>query len=483
MRPVRLLAAGTAGSLIGGLFMLGAPLAGAAEAIPAACPAGTNHATTIGSDDFDPGTTEELPWTQDPAGSWTLTDAEDDYLHGSTPAEADAAKSTGLLNGWLEADKTTVLVVSHSYDFGDDAVNPHDRGVAEIAVGDTWHELATYSSTGAKATNEYDLTQWAGEEDVSVRFRIVGDGTPPATAGHGWSLYDVAFVRCDAAQPPSAPTSVTATGGLGTATVKWQPPATPGVAPLDGYTVTVNPGGQTYDVGPDVTSKSITGLSNGTTYTFSVTAKNVAGTSPAASKKLVGTKIYSSAPKVITYGSSAKISGKAVREDTGAGLYNHTVKLQARKNGTTTWSTLAYAKTTSGGAYSFTRKPTSNYDFRVVYSSGNGSYLGSMSAERTVLVRTKVTAAFSDSTIRVGQVVRYAGSVSPKHSWQTVYVQYYIDGQWITDPEFSAKLNSESKYALYMEAYETGTYRFRTYKPADSDHAAGYSPTQKVVVS
>lgn len=480
--PVRLLAAGTAGSLIGGLFMLGAPLAGAAEAIPAACPDGTNHATTIGSDDFDPNTTAELPWTQDPAGSWTLTEAEDDYLHGSTPAEAGAAKSTGLLNGWLEAGKTTVLVVSHSYDFGDDAAEVHDKGVVEVAVGDTWHELASYSSTGAKATNEYDLAEWAGEQDVSIRFRIVGDGTPPETAGHGWSLYDVAFVRCDVAQAPGAPTAVTATGSLGKATVKWQAPASTGGAPVDGYTVTVNPGGQTYEVGPSTTSKTITGLSNGTTYTFSVTAKNVAGTGPAASKKLIGTKIYSSAPKYITYGSSAKISGKVVRADTGAGLYNHTVKLQARKKGTTTWSALAYAKTTSGGAYSFTRKPISNYEFRVVYSSGNGSYLGSMSAERTVLVRTKVTAAFSDSTPKVGQVVRLGGSVAPKHAWQSVYMQFYYQGAWHTDTEFRAKLNADSKYALYLSFNQKGTYSFRMYKPADSDHAAGYSPTRRVVV-
>lgn len=482
MRPVRLLAAATAGTVAVGLMTIGAPLAAAAEVIPAACPEGTVQATTIGSDDFDPNTAPELPWTQQPDGSWTATEAEDWYLHGSTPTDAGGEKSVGLLGGWLEADKTTVLVATHAYDFGDDSAEVHDQGIVEIGVGGTWTELAGYSSTGSKATNEYDLTPWAGQQDVSLRFRMVGDGTPPETAGHGWSLYDVALVRCDSAEAPSAPTSVTATGGYGQATVKWQPP-TSGTGPLEGYTVTVSPGGATYDVGPEATSKTISGLSNGTSYTFSVTARNATGTGPAASKKLIGTKIYSSAPKVIVYGSYAKISGKVARSDTSASLYKPTVKLQARPKGSTSWRTLAYSKTTSTGAYSFSRKPLRNYEFRVVYSSGNSKYLGSTSATRTVLVRTKVSGAFSDSTPRVKQVVRYAGSVAPKHAWQSTYLQFYSGGKWYIDPNFRMKLNADSKYAAYLEFYKRGTYYFRTYKPADGDHAAGYGPKRKVVVS
>lgn len=478
MRPVRLLSAATAGALAAGLMTFGAPLAAAAEDFPATCPADTVSTSTV-RDDFDPDTADQFPWTQEPAGSWTATEAEDWYLHGSTPADAGGTKSVGLLDGWLPADKTSVLVLSHSYDFGD--ASSTDKGIVEVGAGDTWTELGSYTSTSSKATTEYDLTPWAGQQDVSIRFRIVGDGTPPATAGHGWSLYDVALVRCDPPEAPHAPAEVSATGGLGTATVKWVEPAT-GPWP-EKFTVSVSDG-RFYEIDQsEPYSKTITGLDSGRTYTFTVQGHNEVGSGPSVTKKLIGTKIYSSAPSVITYGGSAKISGKVVRADTGAGLYNHTVKLQARRKGSTSWGTLAYGKTTSGGAYSFTRKPASNYEFRVVYSSGNGSYLGSMSATRTVLVRTAVSGSWSDSTPKVGQVVRYGGSVAPKHSWQKVYLQVYYQGQWLTDTEFSAKLNADSKYALYLQFNKAGTYTFRTYKPADSDHAAGYSPTQRVVVS
>jgi hypothetical protein len=78
---------------------------------------------------------------------------------------------------------------------------------------------------------------------------------------------------------PDAPMNVAATAGNGQATVSWSAPASDGGSALTGYEVTRYVGGVTYgtsSVGV-VTQTTVSGLTNGTTYTFRVAAKNAAG--------------------------------------------------------------------------------------------------------------------------------------------------------------------------------------------------------------
>ncbi|MDQ1704192.1 MAG: hypothetical protein QOF18_558, partial [Frankiaceae bacterium] len=77
--------------------------------------------------------------------------------------------------------------------------------------------------------------------------------------------------------PPGRPTRVTATVDQGTATVGWQPPPSTAGAPVTGYRVTVNPGGQARSVAADARTASFTGLSAGTDYTVAVVATSKAG--------------------------------------------------------------------------------------------------------------------------------------------------------------------------------------------------------------
>jgi Fibronectin type III domain len=80
---------------------------------------------------------------------------------------------------------------------------------------------------------------------------------------------------------PGAPRNVTATPGNGSADVAWLPPASTGGSQITGYTVTSNPDAKTC-ASTGATSCTVNGLTNGTAYTFTVTATNSVGTGPAS---------------------------------------------------------------------------------------------------------------------------------------------------------------------------------------------------------
>jgi hypothetical protein len=79
--------------------------------------------------------------------------------------------------------------------------------------------------------------------------------------------------------PPDAPSAVTARAADGSAVVRWAPPLFTGGQPLLSYLVTASSGGTTCSATPPTTSCSVSGLTDGVPYTFSVTATTANGTS------------------------------------------------------------------------------------------------------------------------------------------------------------------------------------------------------------
>jgi len=134
-------------------------------------------------------------------------------------------------------------------------------GVASVRVnGNVTSAKVTGLDNGTTYTFTVVATNAVGSSAASARSNPV---TPTA-----------------AATPPSAPTNVTATAGDESAVVSWSAPITG--APILSYTVTSSPGGvsKTVSGNPPETSVTIKGLDNGTSYTFTVTAKNAQGVSP-----------------------------------------------------------------------------------------------------------------------------------------------------------------------------------------------------------
>ena len=121
------------------------------------------------------------------------------------------------------------------------------------------------------------------------------DGSGPLefsglTVGHSYTFTVSAANTVGAGEPSEAsapmlaqaplvgqPTSVSATRGDGSASVSWTAPDFDGGSAITGYTVTSSSGGKTCETDGAARSCTVSGLENGTPYTFTVVASNAFG--------------------------------------------------------------------------------------------------------------------------------------------------------------------------------------------------------------
>lgn len=157
--------------------------------------------------------------------------------------------------------------------------------------GTSWSSLNTSAASGSDL--QATITGLPAGAGSGVRVRAV-------TSKSG--LYGATGLQTvtTLAATPGAPTAVTAVAGNGQVGLSWTAPLVTGAGPVSDYEVTPTAAGGTVLapvlVGSAATTTTITGLANGTGYTFTVKAKNSAGLGAASAASAAVTPAAPPAP-------------------------------------------------------------------------------------------------------------------------------------------------------------------------------------------
>ena len=213
---------------------------------------------------------------------------------------------------------------------------------------------------------------------------------------------------------PGAPTIGTATAGDQQALVTFTAPGSTGGAPITGYTVTVQPGGAT--VAGATSPITVTGLTNGTAYTFTVTATNSVGTGAASA---ASNSVTPKMGQTITFAQPANQRLNATLTLAATASSGLVVAFSADA------ATLAVCEITSGALIFHTAGACTIH----ADQAGDGQYLAAPRVSRTFNVQTaapgaptSVVATAGDTQARVAFTAPTDAGTSPITGY-TVTVQ------------------------------------------------------------
>ncbi len=243
--------------------------------------------------------------------------------------------------------------ITYTVTYADTNFNSSTLSTGDITLNSTGGASGTIGVSGSGSTRTVTVSSITGVGTLGIS---IAAGTASDTAGNTAPSAGPS-ATFSVLSPPGAPTIGTATAGNASASVTFTAPASNGGSPITSYTVTSSPGGIT---GAGATSPIVvSGLTNGTPYTFTVTATNGVGTGAASTASAAVTPAtVPGAPTspVATRGDmSASVAFSAPASNGGSAITSYTVTSSPGGiTGTGAASPIVVSGLTNGTPYTFT---------------------------------------------------------------------------------------------------------------------------------
>jgi fibronectin type 3 domain-containing protein len=305
----------------------------------------------------------------------------------------------------------------------------------------TWTAPASNGGSAITGYNIYRGTTPGGESATPVAAGVAGTSFTDPTASNGTTYYYiVAAVNAigtsapsgeASATPnatvPSAPSGLVASGGSGQVVLSWSAPASDGGAAITGYNIYrgTTPGGESATpvaTGVNLTSFTDTGVTNGTTYYYTVAAVNAVGISAPSSEASATPKAAAtvpSAPQGLTAtggNASVKLTWTAPASDGGAAITGYNIYRGTAPGGESATPVASNVSGTSFTDTGLTNGTTYYYTVTAVNAVGPSAPSGEASAAAQATVPTAplgVVAAAGNTSVGLSWSVPASNGGSP----------------------------------------------------------------------
>ncbi|CAB4322396.1 unannotated protein [freshwater metagenome] len=352
--------------------------------------------------------------------------AQAETVSGNVPATITASPTTGLVSGSTVTVSATADLNWNIYSLrarlckssamidnaGDFSPTLGGNCISGPLAANTDSDVTVNTSVGARSSATLDFNVGAGSTTFATQY----DGNTTIACGVTSTTGCKLVVEMSANNLsgrviyksfpltyalPNAPTGVSAVWGNAKAVVSWTASAAQtGLPAVTSYTVTSSPGGFTCTTAS--TSCEVSGLTNGTPYTFSVTGTSTLGTS--ADSTATSAVTPSSSAYVVSSTPTAGLSSgttvaQTVTMSTGQNLYS--VRTRLCKASATISNAGDFSPTLGGNCVSTPLASNTDSDVTVTTSAGSR---GSASLSFKVGAGTKTFATQYDgnSTIACG---------------------------------------------------------------------------------